>query len=151
MNGRAKVLVVEHGSRGTTASLLRGAGLSVRSATSPRDALAIARRDGDLGLLVTAIEMPYLNGYDLAALLRRRCRGLPVLYVSSSPAERVLLEDGELYVQKPLSRSDLLDAVRRLLPGVSTTAATAATRAGGRTRARVEPSGRGGREQVARP
>ena len=100
--------------------LLRDAGYEVLTASRPADALrAAADHAGPLHLLITDVVMPQMAGPDLARQLRALRPGLKVLYLSGySPgivADRGVLEDGAMFLQKPFSAEALEAKVRDTL------------------------------------
>jgi two-component system, cell cycle sensor histidine kinase and response regulator CckA len=99
--------------------ILADAGYRVTSATSPDQALALVRSQGDPDLLVTDLKMPQMNGDALAARLRQNAPDLKVLYVtgfSQSLFEtRGVLWAGEAFLDKPFAPAGLLEAVSQLL------------------------------------
>lgn len=71
--------------------------------------------EGNLDLVVTDIQMPMLNGLDLADAIHRKFPHLPILFVSG-----VILEDRAIpplyrVVTKPFSISSLSQAVQQEL------------------------------------
>ena len=120
-HGETVLLVEDEAAvRGAARRILSQANYQVVEATGSRVAVAIAadptRR---IDLVLSDVVMPELSGVELAARLREKRAGLPVLFMSGYPQE-VLAHQGlapsnlEL-VEKPFSRDALLRAVRRLL------------------------------------
>jgi PAS domain-containing protein len=74
---------------------------------------------GNIGLLVTDVVMPEMNGRDLANLLRESHPDLKCLYMSGYTANVIahhgVLDEGVLFVQKPFSIRDLAYKVREAL------------------------------------
>jgi DNA-binding response OmpR family regulator len=73
-------------------------------------------QDRPFQALVTDLEMPRLDGWELIARVRRSAElaGLPIVVVSSRAAAtrvRVLGAGADAVVDKPLRRKALLDAV----------------------------------------
>jgi len=122
--GKETILVVEDDEmvRMVTARILRDLGYSVLTASGPPAALSIF--DGNEGgaridLLLTDVMMPEGSGPSLVkALLLRRGR-LKVIFMSGYAAGRGRAEDvfpgRYLFMEKPLSRADLANAVRQTL------------------------------------
>jgi PAS domain S-box-containing protein len=120
--GTETVLVVEDDRlvREVTVRALRSAGYEVLVAASAEEALAL--QDEQLrrvGLLVTDVVMPGLDGRALATELARRRPELRVLYVSGYThdviAERGVLDSGLEYLPKPFTAPVLLAKVRTVL------------------------------------
>ncbi len=99
--------------------LLSGMGYHVLAADCPATALQLAEDlSGRLGLLVTDVIMPGMNGRDLAAQLRERHPGLRCLFMSGYMADILDGPDGPSsghFLQKPFSLKDLAGAVRQVL------------------------------------
>jgi two-component system cell cycle sensor histidine kinase/response regulator CckA len=100
--------------------MLIEAGWTVIQADNGQSALEAAREmDGDLGLVITDIHMPVMDGLALARELQSIQPQVPVLYISgrdlppslgdSIPKERVL--------RKPFRTESFIDAVQRLILG----------------------------------
>src|SRR5262249_4364369 len=85
------VVVLEHG------------GYQVLPARDGQDALDLLSAGGDVSVLITDIEMPRIDGLELACRARQRRRELRVLYVSSW--ERAEVADrtvpGSRFLRKP--------------------------------------------------
>ena len=102
------------------ATVLRLEGHRVVTAASGPQAIEIAAKGGaPLGLLITDIVMPDMDGYALAAQVVERNPSLPVLYVSGFTerevgARSVVPAAGPL-LGKPFSADELRAVVRRLL------------------------------------
>lgn len=120
--GDPPVLVVddEESIRAVMAKVLERAGHRVLTAVNGRDAQRVFQEQGGhLSLLVTDVMMPELNGVELAAWVRERVPGLPVLLVSGF-AESPLVQgwvdrEPEAFLAKPFEPLDLLDRVRTIL------------------------------------
>jgi two-component system cell cycle sensor histidine kinase/response regulator CckA len=120
--GSETVLLVEDEDsvRELVQELLQAVGYQVLSAARPADALRLADDyAGPLHLLVTDVVMPQMSGPDLAHRLRGMRPQLKVLYLSGySPgmvADRGVLEDGAMFLQKPFSAEALETKVRDTL------------------------------------
>ena len=100
--------------------MLEKAGYRVRLAGDGLEATEIVAQDG-CNLVVTDIEMPRLNGYDLMSHLRQSpaTREIPVLVVTSRAGakhrDRALKEGAAGFLTKPVQEEQLLAAVARLL------------------------------------
>lgn len=83
--GKGTILLVEDNGavRTFVARALTGYGYEVVSAASAREALDLCERSGaSVGLLLTDIVMPEMDGVELAAVLQARDPELPVLYMT---------------------------------------------------------------------
>jgi CheY-like chemotaxis protein len=122
--GSGSVLVVEDEQmvRELSRRVLEQGGYSVRTASSPQEALAIAETGGPLDLLITDVVMPGgMNGVQLGRELSRRRPGLKVLHMSGYTDEEVVrmgMADRKLgFLSKPFQPSELLRRVSQLLRG----------------------------------
>ncbi len=104
--------------------MLEKAGYRVQLACDGLEALeVIARTPCDL--VVTDLEMPHANGYELLSHLRQdpNTRNIPVMIVTSRAGtkhrERAMKEGASAFLTKPVQEDQFLAAVGRLI-GVST-------------------------------
>ena len=115
------ILLVEDADplRVMTREILERSGYSVLEAENGERALEIAEGyKGSIGLLVTDVSLPKINGLLLAAHLQKQRSGLKVLYVSGyAPGvlASVGLKQGTAFLQKPFSAEELTQRVRELL------------------------------------
>ncbi|AGZ44002.1 hybrid sensor histidine kinase/response regulator [Actinoplanes friuliensis] len=113
--------------RQITARILTRAGYHVLAATGGTEAIHLAQtHPGPIHLLLTDVIMPRMMGNEVAAQVRKRRPGIPVLYMSGY-AEPVLTEngtlpDGVVLVEKPFTSRELLDGVRTVLHLAGTSA-----------------------------
>jgi len=96
---------------------LENAGYSVREAGDGEAALAILATEPDIGLIVTDIRMPRLDGYSLASAARRDRPQIALLFMTgyagnAAPPDLAAVS----MLRKPFDPDDLLAAVGRLLP-----------------------------------
>jgi CheY-like chemotaxis protein len=118
-----RVLVVEDEGlvREFLQRLLGAEGYDVRSSELGRAALEYFRLDPQaVGFVVTDINMPGLDGVDMARGMRALAPALPVLFVTGNPADmgrRFEVEIGEpvALLAKPFTPDQLMRCVRRLL------------------------------------
>jgi two-component system chemotaxis sensor kinase CheA len=107
--------------------VLKAAGYEVTAVAGAEDALACLRAGSAIDALVTDIEMPGMNGYELAAAVRSdpRTAGMPIIALSSATSpdavERGRAAGFQEYVAK-FDRPGLIAALTERL----TTAAEAA-------------------------
>ena len=125
-----RVLVVDDEPQicGFVSLVLRDAGYHVTTAGDGPGAMAVVAEQGAPDLLLTDFRMPQMNGDELAARLRQSLPDLKVLYLTGySQAlfdNRTLLWEGEAFLEKPSSPSELLEGVSMIL--FNRTAPTAA-------------------------
>lgn len=114
------ILVVDDdaGQRSLLESFLRSQGLSVHTAASAKEALALlsARRPG---MLISDVRMPGISGLELLEQARGRFPDLPVLLVTAYAEVRDAvgaIRGGAVdYLEKPIDLDELLGTVRRVL------------------------------------
>ena len=112
------VLLVEDDAmlRSILAQTLADEGYAVLTAEDGEPALAIASTlEGQLGLVITDIRLPVMNGLELADRLACLEAPPPVLFISGVSADRNVA--GPL-LAKPFGPSTFLEQVARLLPSV---------------------------------
>ncbi len=95
-------------------------GYRIVEAESGHDALEQFARHGDeIALVLTDVFMPVMSGHQLAAELRERAPGLPVIFMSGYTADEVerrgLMQDTTRFLQKPFERKALVALVQDLL------------------------------------
>jgi two-component system chemotaxis sensor kinase CheA len=102
-------------------NILRSAGYEVKTAVDGADALTELKA-GDFDLLVSDIDMPRMNGFDLTAKIRedKRLAELPVVLVtsldSSEDRERGMDVGANAYIVKSsFDQSNLLETVSRMI------------------------------------
>jgi two-component system, cell cycle sensor histidine kinase and response regulator CckA len=116
-----RVLVVddEPPVREFVSRVLCDAGYEVTTAGDGPGAIALVAQLGAPDLLLTDFRMPQMNGDELAARLRQSLPDLKVLYLTGySQAlfdNRALLWEGEAFLEKPSSPSELLEGVSMIL------------------------------------
>jgi CheY-like chemotaxis protein len=114
-----RILIVEddEGLRELATSLVEGLGYTVCSASTGAEALAVMERDPDIGLLFTDILMPGgINGFELAAEIRRRRPDIAILLTSGFPGafSSGASDDFEI-IRKPFTKSELGAAFLQVL------------------------------------
>ena len=116
------ILVVEDSpvERKILTHLLQKNGLTVQVAIDGLDAIEIVRRQTP-NLVITDIEMPRMNGYQLCHWLKNNLRSIqiPVVVCSSNRESWQYFQAAELgvevYMTKPIHLDRVLDAVWQLL------------------------------------
>jgi len=106
--------------RRLVAGLLRDKGFEVFDAAGGPEALAACRRDAaGVQMLVTDIEMPGMNGRELAKRVAAIRPGVRVIYMSGlsrAAVERAgALQAWESYLGKPFTPAQLSDMIRTLM------------------------------------
>jgi CheY-like chemotaxis protein len=115
------VLLVEDDQvlRAVSADTLNDLGYRTIRTSDGMQALTALERDRDIRILMTDIELPGMDGQQLAAEARRRRPGLGVLFVTGYDGlireGRLHREEGVEYLAKPYGCDDLAKALRRLL------------------------------------
>jgi chemosensory pili system protein ChpA (sensor histidine kinase/response regulator) len=108
--------------RKVTSRLLEREGYLVLTAKDGVDALE-QMRDTLPDVMLVDIEMPRMDGFDLAKIVRRdpRTQGIPIIFISSRTADKHRSHAGQIGVDaffgKPYQESDLLEHVSRYLAG----------------------------------
>ena len=102
-------------------SMLESAGYKVKTAVDGLEAFTLLRA-GKFDLLVSDVEMPRLNGFDLTAQIRadKKLAELPVVLITARETredlERGIDVGANAYIVKSsLNENNLLEAVRRLV------------------------------------
>ena len=113
------ILIAEDESliRSLIVDALTDAGYTVIEASNGREALALLDQPDHVALIVTDINMPDLNGIDMARVVRRDKPNLPILFAS---ARGDLLGDSGLerphnVITKPFRLDDLVRRVQAML------------------------------------
>ncbi|HTC95407.1 MAG TPA: ATP-binding protein [Terriglobales bacterium] len=120
--GSETILLVEDDSlvRDLTRSILTAHGYVVLAPTDAQAALAIVEQDASkIGLLLTDVIMPGINGHQLACQLLGRNPEIKVLYMSGYTENTIgqhgILEPGTYFLQKPFTPPALTNKVREIL------------------------------------
>jgi CheY-like chemotaxis protein len=118
--GSGSVMVVEDETsvRELTSVVLRRAGYEVTAVGDGADAMArLDDEPGSIDVLVTDVVMPGMSGIDLAERVINRFPEAGVVLLSGYNAETLDLDRvvrrGAVFLSKPVTSGDLLDAVRR--------------------------------------
>jgi two-component system cell cycle sensor histidine kinase/response regulator CckA len=118
-----RILVVddEQSVREFVQRVLQDAGYVTTVAGSGAEALRMFSDGGAPDLLLADVNMPGMNGNELAAKLRQQVPDLKVLYLTGFAdqlfTERGTLWEGESYLDKPCTVAGLLEAVAMALYG----------------------------------
>lgn len=88
---------------------------SVLEASNGVDALDLIRSEPAVGLLITDVAMPGMNGWELAHEARRERPGLPIVFVSGLFEGAIAPEfRGDAFLEKPFMKTELKDLVESL-------------------------------------
>jgi CheY-like chemotaxis protein len=103
-----------------TRTMLERQGYSVMTATTPEDALQIAKSFPEkIHLLITDLVMPGMNGRDLAIQIQSTRQDLTCLFMSGYTSNVVIhqgvLDPGVHFIAKPFSLNELARKVREVL------------------------------------
>jgi two-component system chemotaxis sensor kinase CheA len=121
--GRRSILVADDSitARTLLKSVLEAAGYAVKTAVDGAEAIT-SLREGEFDLLVSDVDMPRLNGFDLTAKVRAdpRLTDLPVILVTAleSPRDRergINVGASAYIVKSSFEQSNLLEIVRRCI------------------------------------
>jgi len=129
MRGTETILLVEDDPqlRQLSSSVLAHCGYNVLVASSPEEGLALCKSNHhDIGLLVTDVVMPRMNGRQLAEQILKVCPKLRVLYISGYTDNAIVhygvLDPGLWFLAKPFTLSALVAKVREVLDSPSSSA-----------------------------
>ncbi|MBI4444205.1 MAG: response regulator [Acidobacteria bacterium] len=120
---RKSILVAEDSitARTLLKSILESAGYTVKTAVDGQDAITTLRSE-DFDLVVSDVDMPRMNGFDLTAKIRsdKKLSELPVVLVtameSRSDRERGIDVGANAYIVKSsFDQSNLFEVIRRLI------------------------------------
>jgi hypothetical protein len=126
--GDGVVLVVEDepAVRDMTTQLLERAGYEVLAVANGAEALASTDMVQPIDVLVSDVIMPVMSGIELAEHLMKRYPQIGIVLLSGYTAETLDLERvtarGAIFVSKPLTSHDLLEAVRAAMARARATA-----------------------------
>jgi CheY-like chemotaxis protein len=115
------ILVVEDDAdvRAYVVETLGGLGYDVLQATGGHEGLRLVDEYQNIGLLLTDVVMPGMNGRNLADEAKQRRPGLKVLFMTGYSRNAIVhqgrLDLGVDLIQKPLNSEQLANTVRRIL------------------------------------
>lgn len=122
----ATVLLVEDEAslRKLTRDVLQEIGYTVHEAVDAKQALEIANKKQEIGVLLCDVVMPGMSGPALADALAISHPGTRVLFMSGYPygeiAKQGILDPGVAILRKPFTRDELILRVEEVLMGVTT-------------------------------
>ena len=99
---------------------LREAGAEVVEASSGGAALDVLAKRSDLHVVLSDLQMPELDGFELMARLRSRRMPIVAIALSASAslddAKRALDVGFSVHVAKPIGMADLVESIRAAAP-----------------------------------
>ena len=101
--------------------ILTAWGYQVQTCEDPRDALSLLKQNPEqIDLVITDLQMPCLDGLELAAELRKINAALPVVLTSAAmfqmPSEKLQRLGIRDFLTKPWDRERLFSVLRQVLP-----------------------------------
>ncbi|HTP57400.1 MAG TPA: ATP-binding protein, partial [Spirochaetia bacterium] len=101
-------------------TVLESNGYTVLAASGGREAQAVIESlDCKVGLVVTDVVMPQMNGKELVLRLQNACPGLKALFISGYTGNAIehhgMLDTGIDFMQKPFTSQELLGKIREIL------------------------------------
>jgi len=101
--------------------ILTAWGYQVQTCEDPRDALSLLKQNPEqIDLVITDLQMPCLDGLELAAELRKINAALPVVLTSAAmfqmPSEKLQRLGIRDFLTKPWDRERLFSILRQALP-----------------------------------
>jgi signal transduction histidine kinase len=122
LRGSETVLLVEDDVqvRAVARGILRRSGYTVLEAPGAGEALLVVEKySGKIGLLITDVVMPRMNGPELAERIRKSRPDMKVLFMSGYTDEAIIqhgiLDSGVAFLQKPITVTSLATKVREAL------------------------------------
>lgn len=116
-DSRQTVLVVDDDDLLRTAArrVLGSLGYTVIEAASGHEAERLVDQGQRFDLLLSDVNMPEMNGFELCERLRKRIPTIRTLFMCGYPADTIEdAPEGAVFVEKPFTRSDLAETLRRL-------------------------------------
>lgn len=116
----ARIMVVddEEMSQGIIGQILESGGHDVVTLNNGKEALERLREDTELRAIVTDLRMPLVNGLRLIRALREAGDTIPIIAVSGTNADQLMLAEdygANAGLTKPLDRDELLQVLDRAL------------------------------------
>ena len=101
--------------------ILTACGYQVQTCEDPRDALSLLKQNPErIDLVITDLQMPCLDGIELAAELGKINAALPVVLTSAAifqmPSEKLQRLGIRDFLTKPWDRERLFSVLRQVLP-----------------------------------
>jgi PAS domain S-box-containing protein len=118
-HGTVLVVEDERAVRRTTRRMLVRAGYTVHECANGAEAIERwGDRAQELSVVVTDMRMPIMGGAELARALRLRAPNLPFVFVSGFHEAHDALKEGiDVFLEKPFSKEEMLEALDRVVTG----------------------------------
>lgn len=103
-------------------ALLENTGIPVLSSQSAKDAYEQIIKTPSIGLVLTDLMMPDMDGYELIAKIRANSKTatLPIIAISAQTEaeaeEKSLMKGADAYLSKPVSADALITSIKQCLP-----------------------------------
>jgi PAS domain S-box-containing protein len=89
-------------------------------AVNGREVVEAVKLSGDIDLILMDIQMPYLDGYDAAAVIKKIIPGIPIIAQTArameGDREKAILSGCDDYITKPVNPQNLLAKIQQFLP-----------------------------------
>ncbi len=108
--------------RWSLGNALEKAGIRVTTTESGEEGLKLVK-SMCFDLIITEMELPQINGFEVASSGRLRFQGIPVIMLTASADEASRLKAAEMginyFIDKPFDLAEIVRLVKTLIPGVS--------------------------------
>lgn len=105
-------------------SLLHRQGWTVLTCLDPREGLEVLAAK-PVSLIISDIQMPYIDGLEFTKFAKARKPGVPVLLMTGNAhrytAEQALASGANGYITKPFRQPELIERIKKLLNCAVTT------------------------------
>jgi CheY-like chemotaxis protein len=117
VDGHARVLIVEDdpGVRQIVEIVLRRAGHDVFAVEGPHEALAVLSGQLDINVVLTDVVMPEMNGYELAAEIKKIAPGARMVFMSGFAPDTGSQPVDDNFLAKPFTAESLTHVVRHAM------------------------------------
>jgi CheY-like chemotaxis protein len=99
--------------------MLKGSGYKLVCVNSGKAALEFLRKQRAPSLFIFDIEMPLLNGYDLAKRVQELGFKAPIIFLTGNAKEEHIKEAARVgaadYIVKPLNKAQLMERINKLI------------------------------------
>jgi two-component system cell cycle sensor histidine kinase/response regulator CckA len=121
VDGYASVLIVEDdpGVRQIVEIVLRRAGHEVVAVEGPHEALAFLNGQSNINLVLIDVVMPDMNGYELAAEIKKIAPGARIVFMSGYAPDTGRQPVDDNFLAKPFTTESLTHVVRHAMARVS--------------------------------
>jgi len=117
VDGHASVLIVEDDPavRQIVEIVLRRAGHDVVAVEGPHEALAVLSAQSDITVVLTDVVMPEMNGYELAAAIKKIAPGVRIVFMSGFAPDTGSQPMDDNFLAKPFTAESLTHVVRHAM------------------------------------